>query len=266
MRGFTDGGTVYGSSKNKEGKIFLNTQSWAILSGVACGDRLKKLLASIDKRLDGPHGMALFWPAYSKYDPKLGRITMFSEGTKENAAVFCHAATWKIAADCMVGRGNKAYESMKKLMPNCQPDYELYKTEPYVYAEYLVGPQHPYRYGEGAFTWVTGTAGWTFLVATKWLLGVRPECDGLRIDPCIPSHWKTYRIIRPFRGAIYDISVKNPSGVEHGVKAVYVDGKLQKSNLIRVKSVTPRPHRPKASAARSTGRGRRRYIVEVVMG
>ncbi len=191
---------------------------------------------------------------------------MFSEGTKENAAVFCHAATWKIAADCMVGRGNKAYESMKKLMPNCQPDYELYKTEPYVYAEYLVGPQHPYRYGEGAFTWVTGTAGWTFLAATQWLLGVRPECDGLRIDPCIPSHWKTYRIIRPFRGAIYDISVKNPNGVERGVKAVYVDGKLQKSNLIRVKSVTPGPHRPEASAARSTGRGRRRYVVEVVMG
>lgn len=245
VRGFTDDGTVYGSNKNREGKIFLNTQSWAIMSGVADHSRRKKLLASVDRYLDGPHGMALFWPAYSKYDPRLGRITMFSEGTKENAAVFCHAATWKVLADCIAGRGSKAYESMKKLMPNSQPDYEVYKAEPYVFAEYMVGPEHLYRYGEGAFTWVTGTAGLTFVVATEWLLGVRKDYEGLRIDPCIPSHWKRCRVTRPFRGAHYEITIENSKGKEKGLKLVYVDGKPIEGNLVKPHS-DQKTHRVRA--------------------
>ncbi|NQT89872.1 MAG: hypothetical protein HQ558_01290, partial [Candidatus Omnitrophica bacterium] len=159
-RGFTDGGTAYGSSKDKEGKIYINSQSWSILSGVAGKDREKKLLKSVDKYLDGPHGIALFHPAYTDWNPELGRISMFSEGTKENAAVFCHAVTFQIVAECIAGRGTKAHKALKKIMPNAQKDYDLYKTEPYAYAEYLVGPQHPYLYGEGAFTWITGNAGW----------------------------------------------------------------------------------------------------------
>ncbi len=232
-RGFTDDGTVYGSRENKEGKIFVNTQSWAILSGVAEGERLKRLLTSTDRYLEGEHGLALFYPAYSRWEPKLGRISMFSEGTKENAAVFCHAATFMIVADCMAGRGARAYENMKKLMPNAQKDYDLYKTEPYVYAEYLVGPQHPYLYGEGAFTWVTGTAGWSFMAGTEWLLGARREFEGLRVDPCIPSHWKSCSIVRPFRGATYEIEIENPDGVEYGFKEVFVDGERQPTNLIK---------------------------------
>lgn len=233
VRGFTDDGTVYGSNKNKEGKIYINAQAWAILSGVANKERTRKILKSVDKYLDGKHGLALFYPAYSKFDPKLGRISMFSEGTKENAAIFCHAATFHIAAECMVGRGNKAYSFMKKIMPNAQKDYDLYKTEPYVYAEYLIGPEHPYLYGEGAFTWITGTSGWSFMVGTEYILGVRREYDGLRIDPVIPAKWKKCRIVRPFRRAIYDIEIKNPSGVERGVKEVYIDGELHDGTLIR---------------------------------
>ncbi|NQT07254.1 MAG: hypothetical protein HQ575_06920 [Candidatus Omnitrophica bacterium] len=233
VRGYTDDGTVYGSKKNKEGKIYINSQSWAILSGVAEGEREKKVLKSVDKLLDGEHGIALFHPAYSKFDPKLGRISMFSEGTKENAAVFCHAATFQIAADCTVGRGDKAYASMKKIMPSCQKDYDLYKTEPYAYAEYLVGPEHPYLYGEGAFTWITGTAGWTFLAGTEYLMGIKRDYEGLRIDPSIPSKWKKCRMVRPFRGAVYDIVIKNPKGSQHGVKKIIVDGEPIKGNLIK---------------------------------
>ncbi|MFH1753380.1 MAG: hypothetical protein ABH875_04275, partial [Candidatus Omnitrophota bacterium] len=233
VRGFTDDGTVYGSSKNKEGRIYINAQSWAILSGVATPERQKKILKSVDKYLDGKHGLALFHPAYSKYDGKLGRISMFTEGTKENAAVFCHAATFQIAAECVAGRGNKAYSSIKKIMPNAQKDYDLYKTEPYVYAEYLVGPEHPYLYGEGAFTWITGTSGWNFMVATEYMLGARRDYEGLRIDPCIPSKWKRCKIVRPFRGSLYEIEIKNPDGVERGVKDLYIDGELQSDNLIR---------------------------------
>ncbi len=232
VRGFTDDKTVYGSSGNKEGRIYINAQSWSILSGVSNKERQNRLLKSVDKYLDGPHGIALFNPAYSKWDSGLGRISMFSEGTKENAAVFCHAVTFHAAAECIAGRGTKAYEAMKKIMPNCQKNYDLYKTEPYVYAEYLVGPEHPYLYGEGAFTWITGNAGWNFLTATEKLLGAQREYMGLRIDPCIPKKWKKAKIVRPFRGASYEITIKNPRQREKGVKKIFVDGNEIDGNLI----------------------------------
>ena len=232
-RGFTDLSRAYGSKENKEGKIFLNTQAWALLSGVADKERTAKLLGSTEKYLDGEHGLALFYPAYSEWNPELGRISMFSEGTKENAAVFCHAATFMIVGELMAGRGTNGYRNMKRIMPNAQKDYDLYKTEPYVYAEYIIGPQHPYLYGEGAFTWITGAAGWNFIAATEWLLGARRDYEGLRIDPCIPKHWKSCRITRPFRNAVYDIKIENPDGIERGIKEIYVDGKKILGNLIR---------------------------------
>ncbi len=234
VRGFDDDGVVYGSKNDKEGKhIYINTQAWAILGGVARDERLKLLLESVDKHLNGPHGLALFYPAYSSWVKRLGRISMFSEGTKENAAVFCHAATFMIVGYCMAGCGDKAYEAMKKIMPNAQKDMDLYKTEPYTYAEYLVGPENPYRYGEGAFTWITGTSGWTFMAATEWVLGARRDFGGLRIDPCIPKKWKKCSIRRPFRGDIYDIEILNPHGKEKGVKQVIVDGEEIQGNLVK---------------------------------
>ncbi len=232
-RGFTDDGIAYGTKDYEGGKIFLNTQAWAILGGTVEGERLAKMLKSIDKYLDGKHGLALFYPAFSKFRPELGRISMFSEGTKENAAVFCHAAHFMIVGYCMAGKGSKAYEAMVKIMPNKQKDMDLYKSEPYVYAEYLVGPENPYRYGEGQFTWITGTSGWAFMAATEWLLGVRRDYEGLRIDPCIPSHWKTCSIRRPFRGDVYEVEIHNPKGAEKGVKELYLDGERIDGNLVR---------------------------------
>ncbi len=231
-RGFDDQGVVYGSQQDKEGKIFLNTQAWAVLSGVARGERLQKILAAVDKHLNGEHGLALFHPAYSSWVKRLGRISMFSEGTKENAAVFCHAATFMAVGYAMSGCGDKAYEAARKIMPNAQKDMDLYKTEPYVFAEYLVGPENPYRYGEGAFTWITGSSGWNFLLATEWILGARRDFDGLRIDPCIPKKWKKCSIRRPFRGDIYEIEIKNPEGVEQGVRRISVDGREIEGTLI----------------------------------
>ncbi len=231
-RGFDDAGQVYGSKQDKEGKIFLNSQAWAILSGVVEKDRLKTVLNSVDKHLNGPHGLALFSPAYSSWVKRLGRISMFSEGTKENAAVFCHAATFMAVAYAQAGYGDKAYEAARKIMPNAQKDMDLYKTEPYAFAEYLVGPQNPYRYGEGAFTWITGSSGWNFLLATEWILGARRDFAGLRVDPCIPKKWKKCFIRRPFRGDIYDITIHNPNGKQHGVKQVWVDGQKIPGNLI----------------------------------
>lgn len=233
VRGYTDSGSVYGSRVNREGKIFINTQSWALLADMVSPGQKEKVIASVLKYLDRPHGLALFFPAYSKWDPSLGRISMFSEGTKENAAIFCHATTFMVVAELMHGYGDIGYRHLKAIMPNAQSDYDLYKTEPYVYAEYLVGPENPTRYGEGAFTWVTGTAGWTFMAATEWLLGARRDYQGLRIEPCLPKHWKRCRIVRPFRGATYDIEISNPYGLERGRPRVSVDGKELADNLIR---------------------------------
>jgi len=231
-RGWTDDGTVYGSRVNTEGKIFLNAQSWALLADMCTPEQKQKVFASTQKYLNGPHGLALFYPAYSSWDPKLGRISMFSEGTKENAAVFCHASTFMAVAALMHGEGTMGYEFLRAIMPNAQPDYDLYKTEPYVYAEYLVGPENPYRYGEGAFTWITGTAGWNFMAGTEWVLGARRDYDGLRVDPCLPTHWKSCRIVRPFRGATYDIEIANPHGLQKGSVSMTVDGKPLRGNLI----------------------------------
>jgi len=233
VRGFTDSGHVYGSKANPEGKIFINSQAWALLSGIAGSVKQRKIVKSVKRYLDGPHGLALFYPAYSRFNPELGRISMFSEGTKENAAVFAHAATFMIVGLLMAGLGDLAFLTLLKILPNQQKDYNLYKTEPYAMAEYLVGPEHPYLYGEGAFTWVTGSAGWSFMAITEWLLGARHDFEGLRIDPCVPSHWRRFSVRRPFRGAIYEIEVRNPSGVQKGIKELYVDGKRIEGSLIK---------------------------------
>ena len=232
VAGFTDDGTPFGSSKETEGKIYLNTQSWAILAGVAEGERRQKLLKAVDKYLDREHGYELFFPAYSHFHPELGRISMFAEGTKENAAIFCHAATFMIVADCQAGRGNQAYRAVRKLLPNAQRNIQVYKTEPYVYAEYLIGPEHPYRSGEGAFTWITGTSSWSFMAVTEWLLGVRHDYHGLRIEPCLPSRWRRARMVRAFRGAVYDITILNPERVQHGVALTTVDGQPVDGTLV----------------------------------
>ena len=232
IRGFTDEGKQFGSSSNREGKIYLNPQSWSILSGVVPEERLPELLKSVDRFLEGDHGLALFYPAYTSTDDKLGRITAFARGTKENAAIFCHANTFMIVADCMVGRADVAYRRLCKIMP-CKQDPDRYKAEPYVYAEYLIGPEHPYEAGRGAYTWVTGTAGWSFLVATEHMLGARPDFEGLRIDPCIPPEWKKCSITRSFRGSTYEISIENPRGVQRGVREIFVDGEKIEGNIIR---------------------------------
>jgi len=230
--GYTDEGKPFGSTENKQGKIHINPQTWAILSEVCNLYRQKQVMAIVDKYCDSLHGPVLLTPPYTKIDLSIGRITKFATGIKENAAIFCHAVAFKIVADCMLGRGDKAYDSFCKINPMKQ-DPELYKAEPYVFAEYLVGPSHPYRFGEGAYTWLTGTAAWMYLAATEWILGARRDFDGLKIDPCLPKHWEKCRIERPFRNAIYRIEIENPNHVEKGVKEIYVDDTKINGDIIK---------------------------------
>jgi len=230
--GYTDEGDPFGSIENKEGRIHINSQTWAVLSEICDTEKQREVMSMVDKYCDSAHGPVLLAPPYRKIDPSIGRITKFTPGMKENGAIFCHATAFKIVADCMLGRGNKAYESFCKINPMTQ-NIDVYKAEPYVFAEYLIGPSHPYRFGEGAYTWLTGTAAWIYLVATEWILGARRDFEGLRIDPCLPEHWEKCWIERPFRNAIYRIKIENPKHVEKGVKEIYVDGEKVNGNIIK---------------------------------
>ena len=234
LAAYNDDGMKIGSDKNTEGKVPLNSQTWAILGEVVPSERLPKILDKIDHYLDTDYGPALFLPSYTSFNPAIGRVTAFAEGTKENAAVFSHACAFKVVADCVIKRGDKAYETYAKLLPMspAKQDHERYKVEPYVWAEYVVGPGSRHRFGEGAFTWNTGTTPWMFIAATEWILGARREFGGLLVDPCLPHTWKTAFIRRPFRGAVYEITIQNPHGLQSGVERILVDGVPQDSPLI----------------------------------
>jgi cellobiose phosphorylase len=231
---YTDEDRPIGTEKDKEGKIFLNPQTWALLSGVSNEERTKMVISQVDKYLASEVGYALLYPAYTSYDPTIGRISAFSPGTKENAAVFSHAVAFLIVALCQKGLGDKAFDTFSKVMPTHSfKQSDKYRAEPYVYAEYCVGPGHPYQYPEGQFAWNTGTAPWMWQAATEWILGARREFDGLFIDPCLPPHFKKCKITRPFRGDVYEITIENPDGVEKGVLKIELDGVEIKNQLIK---------------------------------
>lgn len=231
-RGTRDDGQYFGSSKNEEGKIFLNSQSWAVMGGLARDGRADICMDSVEKHLDTEYGPALFLPAYKEPNAKIGIITRFTPGVKENGTIFNHPVTWAIMALCILGRGDKAYDMWKRTSFMTRGEQtDIYKTEPYVYAEYVHGPDSN-TFGQGEFTWMTGTAAWMWKVSLEWILGVRPELDGLLIDPCIPSAWSDFKVRREFRKAVYQIAVENPEHVCKGFKKVTVDGAEHPTNLI----------------------------------
>lgn len=248
IRAFDDNKKPVGSKKNKEGKIFLETQGWAILAQVADKDRAIKCLDSVKKHLATKYGIMILQPSFSKFYPELGSISIYPPGLKENGAIFCHPNPWIIIAECMVGRGDQAFEYYKAIAPsekNKIPD--IHKLEPYVYCQMIAGKDHK-DFGEGKNSWLTGSAAWNFIAISQWILGIRADYEGLRIDPCIPSSWDGFEAKRTFRGCEYHIKVFNPNKVNKGIISMKVDGKEIEGNLIPyVKS-------------------RKQCFVEVVMG
>jgi cellobiose phosphorylase len=232
VRGTRDDGQFFGSSKNDEAKIYLNAQTWQVLGGLAPPDRAVQCMDSVETFLDTEFGPAMFLPAYNEPNPKIGIITRFCPGTKENGTIFNHPVCWAIMAECILGRGDRAYDLWQRssfMTRGEQP--EVYKVEPFVYAEYVHGPDSV-SFGQGEFTWMTGTAAWMWKVCLEWILGVRPEMDGLRIEPCIPSTWDRASVKRSFRNATYNITIENPDHLNRGVIEVTVDGSSHSSNLI----------------------------------
>lgn len=234
IRGTRDDGEAFGSSRNIEGRIYLNAQSWMVMGGAAPRNRAVRCMNSLRNHLNTDYGPALLLPAYNEPDPKIGIITRFAPGTKENGTVFCHPTVWAIMAECILGRGKDAFDYWEEVsFINRGKEPDIYKSEPYVYCEYIHGPDSNY-YGEGEFSWTTGTASWMWKVCLDWIMGIRAEIRGLLIDPCIPPEWDLYKITRHFRRATYEIEVENPDHISQGVREIYVDDEKYDSYLLPI--------------------------------
>ena len=226
-------GVPIGSKDCAEGQIFIEPQGMCVMAGIGkeTGEA-EKALQSVEERLDSKFGIVLLQPAYTNYYLNLGEISSYPPGYKENAGIFCHNNPWITCAETVLGHGARAFETYRKICPAyLEPVSEIHRTEPYVYSQMVAGKDAP-TFGEAKNSWLTGTAAWTFVSISQAILGVQPELDGLRIDPCIPPEWKQLTLTRRFRGAQYCITVENPDGAEHGVRELYVDGVRQDGNLI----------------------------------
>ncbi len=234
IRGTNDHGEIIGSAKNEAGQIFLNTQSWAVISGIADEKRARICMNAVKQHLDTPKGPKILHPAYTSPDPKIGLATRCVPGKKENGAVFNHTVSWSILAECLLGRGDRAFEIYQKALPmNPVIDIDRYEVEPYVYAEYVTSSDHP-TFGQASHSWLTGSSAWMLRDGLDYILGVRPEFEGLVVDPCIPSNWKSYLVTRTFRGKMFQISVKNMNGKSKGVKKLVVENIELSGNMIRL--------------------------------
>jgi len=234
IRATKDNGKELGSSKCAEGKIFLNAQTWAVINDTHENDRGKIAMQNVAKHLYEKYGPLLFYPAYSAPDPKIGYLTRYAPGMRENGGLYSHAAMWAIIAECKLGNGDKAYELYQSFSPiirAMEPDF--YKVEPYAMPGNVDGPDSA-NYGRGVWTWYTGSAAWLFRAISEWILGIRPSVEGLIIDPCVPKKWRRYSVKRKFRDAFYQIDVHNPEGVNKGITKLTIDGKRHFSNVIPV--------------------------------
>ncbi|MDR0533812.1 MAG: hypothetical protein LBH01_07645 [Verrucomicrobiales bacterium] len=222
-----------GSSTNDEGQIYIESQGWCILGGAgANNDRAKTALESVHQKLFTSNGIILQQPAYSTYHLELGEVSSYPPGYKENAGIFCHNNTWIHIALCQQGLGDRALEYYLSICPSAkETQIDTYRCEPYVYAQMIAG-RDANRHGEAKNSWLTGTAAWTFVALSQHILGIQPDYNGLRIDPCIPSSWPGFKATRKFRGSTLTISVRNPDKVSKGVKNMTINGLTVSGNLI----------------------------------
>ncbi|MEN6415168.1 MAG: glycosyl transferase family 36 [Armatimonadota bacterium] len=232
IRGIRDDGDVIGSAKNPEGKIFMNAQSWAVISGVADQVRGPLSMDSANKLCITSRGPKILSPSYTQLDEGIGLATRCVPGKKENGAIFNHVAAWAILGNLILGNGNQAYEDYRKTLPMVQAhDPDVYKMEPYVYAEYVTSDDHP-TFGQASHSWLTGSGVWMFRDALDYIIGVRPTYNGLIIDPCVPDSWDGFKVARKFRGATYEIEVRNPVHVQKGVATLEMDGRVIEGNIL----------------------------------
>ena len=234
LRAYDFFGNKIGSDENEEGKIFIESQGWCTMAGIGLEEGMvAKALDSVKERLDCEHGIVLNNPAYTTYHVEMGEISSYPEGYKENAGIFCHNNPWVIIGETVAGRGDDAWEHYKKILPSyVEEDRQtLHRVEPYVNCQMVAGKDAA-RPGEGKNSWLTGTAAWMWYTVSEHILGIKPDYDGIRIDPCLPATAKEYTVCRRFRGAEYEIHVKNPDGANKGVKSIVVDGQAIEGTVV----------------------------------
>ena len=225
LRGFTADGRPIGSDTAREGKVHLESNTWAVASGAATRAQGLSAMDAVDEWLYTPYGLMLNAPSFTVRDDGVGFITRVYPGIKENGAVFSHPNPWAWMAECMLGRGGRAMKFYDALLPENQNDtMELRQAEPYTYCQFIMGRDHA-DHGRARHPFMTGSSGWAYYAATRYMLGVRPGFDSLVVDPCIPADWDGFELFRRWRGAAYRIRVENPEHVEKGVKHIRVDGK-----------------------------------------
>lgn len=224
IRGITKNAKKIGTKEDVEGKVHLESNSWAVLSGAAPYDKGIKAMDSVKEYLATPYGIMLNAPSYTVPDDDIGFVTRVYPGVKENGAIFSHPNPWAWAAECVLGRGDRAMEYYNSLCPYNQNDMiEIRESEPYSYCQFIMGKDHT-AFGRARHPFMTGSGGWSYFSATRYMLGIRPDFDKLNINPCIPADWKEFSLHRRWRDAEYDIKVFNPDGVMKGVKRIVLNG------------------------------------------
>lgn len=233
LRAYDAQGQKVGSHECEEGQIFIEPQGFCVMAGIGVKEGLAaKALESVKEKLDTKYGIVLLQPAYTYYHLELGEISSYPEGYKENAGIFCHNNPWVSIAETVLGHGSRAFEIYKKICPAyLQEVSDLHRTEAYVYSQMIAG-KDARRFGEAKNSWLTGTAAWTFTNVSQYILGIRPEFDGLCIDPCIPETMTEFTVTRHFRGAVYHIHVDNSAKSQKGIKTLLVNGTLVEGNMI----------------------------------
>jgi len=233
-RAVMDDGRFLGTDAMDQAKIWLNTQTWAIISGMADKDKGYQAMDSVKEMLDTELGIKKIHPALTTFPDPKDPLTHYNPGTGENGAVFCHANTWAVIAECMLGRGDIAYKYYRQLIPYVamrKAGIWRYKAEPYVYSSNLFGPESD-KFGLANVSWLTGTAAWMYIAVTQYILGIRPCWEGLSIEPCIPSDWKEFSAKREFRGTVYRFHFKNITGRCKGVERIEVNGQEIEGNVV----------------------------------
>jgi cellobiose phosphorylase len=233
VRAYDYFGKKIGSNECEEGKIFIESQGFCIMAGIGVEDgRAQKALQAVNERLACEYGIVLNNPAFTKYYIEMGEISTYPEGYKENAGIFCHNNPWIMISETKVGNGDQAFDYYKRITPAYLEDIsDLHKTEPYVYSQMIAG-KDAWKPGEAKNSWLTGTAAWNYYAISQHILGIKPEYDGLLVEPCIPKSWEGYTITRKFRGATYKIKVSNPNNVSSGIKELVINGQKVVGNKI----------------------------------
>jgi N,N'-diacetylchitobiose phosphorylase len=224
LRGITAKGLKVGSHENEEGQVFMESNTWAVVSDAASPEHARKCMDAVDEHLYSEYGLHLLWPCFSKPNDDIGFMGRVYKGIKENGSIFSHPNPWAVIAECKLGRGSRAMKFYDSLLPYNQNDkIEIREAEPYSYCQFVMGQDHT-AFGRARHPWLTGSGGWNYTAVTRWILGVQLSFEGLIVDPCIPSDWKEFQVTRQWRGATFEITVRNPEGVEKGVRATTLNG------------------------------------------